>query len=184
MDPKYPQERENMLKFVTKCESSLHFPLIPVEGNQKLMVQTRDQFSPLSNHSYSSHQYSPRLFVNISWIEMPYNGSSGWILMVHFERKLKLERFPFWFNALRFLPKMLSSNYSISNRDAQKIVKICSKERCHAVLILTYMIVLLRCFQNVSFNFVSRTCNRVAHLIAKSAISSSSPLAWVGDFPG
>lgn len=68
--------------------------------------------------------------------------------------------------------------------DEQKIVKICSKERCHEVLILTYMIVLLRCFQNVLFNFVSRTCDRVAHLIAKSAISSSSPLAWVGDFPG
>lgn len=78
---------------------------------------------PTLNHPYSSN-HSPRLFVNISWIEMPYNGSSDWILMVHFERKLKLERFPFWFNALRFLPKMLSSNYSISNRDCFKIVKV------------------------------------------------------------
>lgn len=34
-----------------------------------------------------------------------------------------------------------------------------------------------------SFNFISRTCNRVAHCVAKYALSVELPETWQEDFP-
>lgn len=38
------------------------------------------------------------------------------------------------------------------------------------------------CFNSCSFHFVHRSCNMVAHEIAKYALSSESPSTWLGDF--
>lgn len=38
-------------------------------------------------------------------------------------------------------------------------------------------------FLSCNFNFISRFCNKVAHLVVKYALSLYTPLTWVGDFP-
>lgn len=38
-------------------------------------------------------------------------------------------------------------------------------------------------FHDVSFSFVSRDCNRVAHVVAKYALSIELPTTWDGNIP-
>lgn len=39
-------------------------------------------------------------------------------------------------------------------------------------------------FCDVSFSFVPRDCNRVAHTVAKNALSIKLPTTWEGNRPG
>lgn len=87
--------------------------------------------------------------------------------------------------ALNMVINNLDKDY-VFEGDAQDVVNMLrgskNAKACLEVIIKDSLN-LVRFFNSCSFNYVSRTCNRVADVIAKYALSLDLPTSWQGNFP-
>lgn len=87
--------------------------------------------------------------------------------------------------ALNMMINNLDEDY-VFEGDAQNIVNMLQgskNAKAWLEVIIKDSLNLARFFNSCSFNYVSSTCNRVADVIAKYALSLDLPTSWQGNFP-